>query len=342
MSAKKDRTARRMTISRIAVSTCAALALLTVLPLVTACSHEADTYKVGIVQFVAHPALDSNLQGFIDQMTEEGFVQGENVTYDIGLADGDVPLAANMARELVSGKVDLIMAIATPAAQACAAATRDADISVVFGSVTDPVAAGLAASWDRPGGNVTGVSDWTDVAVQVQLILDMVPGVGKLGTIYNPAETNSVVQVEALRSAARGLGMDEVVEATVASSGEVAAAAQSLVDRVDVIWIPTDNTVVPVFETLAELCAGNQISLFQPDVATVERGAIGTLGIDYYELGRECGTLAARILKGDQPAEIPVVKMEMTELYLNPEAAEQMGITIPASILTRATHIVGE
>ena len=323
----------------------AAVSLLLVfalaLPLMSACS-EGTALKIGITQIVTHPALDANRQGFIDQMAEEGFVEGDNVEYIVSNAEGDLTLAATIAQQFVSEGVDLILAIATPNAQACVSAIEGTDIVLVFGSVTDPVAADLIDSWDNPGGNVTGISDWADVGTQVQLILDIVPDVTSLGVVYNAGETNSVVQVDELKAVAPGLGIDEIVEASAATSADVQTAALSLVGRVDAIWVPTDNTVVSAFEAVVGICEDNQIPLFAADTATVERGAIGTPGISYYNLGLECGSVAARILNGENPADIAAKKVDMTDLFVNPAAAGRMGVTIPQSVLDMATEIVEE
>lgn len=316
-------------------------ALTTMLSVMSGCKTE-KLYKIGITSIITHPALDANRDGFIDQLAKEGFIEGENVEFIIKSPEGDMTLAATIAQQFVAEKVDLILAIATPTAQACVAKAEGTDIPIVFGSVTDPVAADLINSWDKPGGNVTGISDWADVPTQVQLIIDIYPGVKKIGTIYNAGEVNSVVQIDELKKAAPGLGITEVVEATAATTADVLAAANSLVGRVDAIWIPTDNTVVSAFEAVVGVCEDNQIPLFAADTATVERGAIGTPGIDYYQLGIECGQVAARILRGEKPSNIPAKKVEMTDLYINPAAAERMGITIPQSILDRATKIVEE
>ncbi len=312
------------------------------LPFLSGCGGKEATYEIGITQIVTHPALDANRQGFIDQLTAEGFIQGEDVVYDVRNAEGNMSLAATIAQSFVSEKVDLILAIAAPSAQACAQAAKNTGIPIVFGSVTDPVAAGLVESWDNPGDDVTGISHWADVATQIQLILDIVPNVKKLGVVYNAGEVNSVVQVNELKNVAPGLGITSVVEATAATTADVMTAAQSLVGGVDAVWVPTDKTVVAALEAVVKVCEDNEIPLFAADTATVERGAIGTPGIDYYQLGKECGQVAARILRGENPADIPVKKVEMTDLYLNPAAAERMGVTIPQSVLDRATQIVGE
>lgn len=313
------------------------------LPVLAGCGQApSEKIRVGITQIITHPALDANRKGFIDQMAEEGFVEGKNIAYDFRNPEGDMTLAASIAQKFVLDKVDLILAIATQTAQACAKATESTNIPVVFGSVTDPVAAGLVESWDKPGRNVTGISDWADVPTQVKLITDIVPNVKRLGVIYNAGEVNSKVQVDELKKCATALGIEKVVEAVAATTADVMTAAQSLVGRVDAIWVPTDNTVVSAFEAVVKMCETNKIPLFAADVATVERGAIATPGIDYYQLGRECGQVAARILQGKSPAEIPVKRVDMTKLYMNPSAAERMGITIPQSVLGRATDIVGK
>mgnify|MGYP001095877044 CR=1 FL=1 len=329
---------------RVLVSAiCVAMVLAAALPIVAGCGpSEPEVYKIGITQIVTHPALDANRQGFIDQLAEEGFVEGVNVEYDFSNPEGDMTVAASIAQKFVMDKVDMILAIATPTAQACVQAIKGTDIKLVFGSVTEPVEAGLVESWDKPGGNVNGISDWADVGTQIQLIIDILPDVQKLGVIYNAGEVNSVVQVDELKKVAPSLGIEEIVEATAATTADVLVAAQSLVGRVDAIWVPTDNTVVSAFESAVKVCEDNQIPLFAADVATVERGAIGTPGIDYYQLGRECGQLAVRILQGENPANIPVKIVDMTDLYLNPAAAERMGVTIPQSVLDKATNIVEE
>ncbi len=317
-----------------------ALGLLIVLSLVplNACGGE-EVYHIGIAQLVTHPALDANRQGFIDALAEEDFVEGENVVYDYRNAENDGTLLNTIAQKFVQDKVDLILAIATSTAQACVQATKGTDIPVVFGSVTDPLFAGLIDSWENPGGNVTGISDWADVRQQVDLILEIVPDARRIGVLYNPGEPNSVIQVDDLKAVAGELGLT-VVEGPVASTNEVLMAANSLVGRVDVIWVPTDNTVVASFGAAIRVCEENDIPIFAADVATVEGGAVAVAGIDYYRLGQECGQVAARILRGESPADIPAKKVDMTDLWVNPGAAQRMGISIPQSVMDRATKVI--
>ena len=300
------------------------------------------TFKIGITKIVTHPALDANEQGFKDRMAELDFIDGENVEYVSKSPEGDATVTSTIAQQFVADKMDLILAIATPTAQACVAAAEGTDIPIVFGSVTDPVAAELITNWDKPGANVTGVSDWLEIPSQIQMILNIMPDIKTIGTVYNAGETNSEVQVNALKEAAPGLGISEVIEAPVATSADVMTSANSLIGRVDAIWVGTDNTVVSAFEALVKVCEDNDIPLFASDVDSVNRGAIAALGMDYYQVGVMCGDVAARILNGENPGEISAEKinLEDLELYVYPAAAERMGITLSQEIIDSADQVV--
>ncbi|MBN2178679.1 MAG: ABC transporter substrate-binding protein [Deltaproteobacteria bacterium] len=313
--------------------------MMVVLPFSTAFGQEKATYKIGITQIITHPALDLCRKGFIDQLAKEGFTEGVNVTYDYRNVEGDMSLAASIAQKFVAEKVDLIFSIATPTTQASAKAVEGTDVPVVFGALTDPVAAGVVDSWEKPGGNVTGCSDWADVGAQVKLAMDIHPGIKKLGVIYNAGEINSVVQVKELKKAAPALGIEKVVEATAATTADIYAAAMSLVGRVDAIWEPTDNTVAAAMESIVKVAESNKIPLFGSDISMAKRGAISGAGLDYYVNGVEAGKLAARILRGEKAADIAVTRCPITIIYLSPKAAERMGISIPANVLERATEI---
>ena len=323
--------------SKILIAVCLVLVLALVVPFMSSC-ETGMKYKIGITQIATHPALDSCRDGFIAQMAEEGFVEGENVEYILRNAEGDMTVAASIAEYFVAEKVDLIFSIATPTAQACVAAAEGTDIPIVFAAVTDPVVAGLVDSWEKPGGNVTGASDWADVEAQVKLGMDIYPA-KKLGVVYNAGEVNSVVQVDELKKVAASLGIEEIVEATAASTADVLAAATSLVGRVDAIWEPSDNTVAAAIEAVVKVCEENKIPLFASDIDMAKGGAISGLGLDYEVNGTEAGKLAARVLGGEDPANIPIGKTPMTIVYLSPPAAARMGVTIPPEVLATATEI---
>jgi putative ABC transport system substrate-binding protein len=299
----------------------------------------AMEYKIGIAQFGTHPALDRCLNGFLDKMAEEGF-GNETVEYIIRNAEFDDTVAATIAAYFVSEKVDLIFSIATPPTLACASAVEGTDIPVVFAALTDPVDAGLADNWTVPGGQITGASDWADVYLQVKLGMDIYPA-ARLGIVYNAGEPNSVVQLNELKKVQSSLNITEIVEATVASTADVYAAAMSLVGRVDAIWEPSDNTVAGAIDSVVQVCEDNDIPLFASDIGMAEGGCISGYGLDYYVNGQTAAELAVRVLEGEDPAIIPIAKTPMTIIYLCPAAAAEMGITIPQAVLDTATEVCG-
>jgi len=295
--------------------------------------------KIGITSIVTAPPLDAAKQGFFDALEKGGYNRG-NTTFYHSVAEGDMNLCASIAQSFVQRNVDLIVAVTTPSAQAAVAAAKGTDIPVVFMAVTAPVEAGLVDSWEKPGGNVTGVSDRMDVAAQVALIKEFIPNAKKIGTIYNSGEVNSLVQIKELKAAAPKLGF-EIVEANVSASPELIPAAQSLVGRVDAIWLPTDNIISAGLEAVTTVCEESKIPLFGADVNQVPRGEIAALGIKYYDHGFVAGQQALSLLKKEKKAsEIPVTSSKMDLLWVYPQAAERMGVTIPQDILDRADKIV--
>jgi len=326
----------------ILIVVCVVLAVALVLVLTLGIGGQpAMEYKIGIAQYGTHIALDRCLNGFLDQMEEEGFIEGENVDYIIRNTQFDETLAATIAEYFVSEKVDLIFSIATPPTLACASAVEGTDIPVVFAALTDPVDAELADSWEEPGGQITGASDWADVYLQVKLGMDIYPA-ERLGIVYNAGEPNSVVQLNELKKVQSSLNITEIVEATATSTADVYAAAQSLVGRVDAIWEPSDNTVAGAIDSVVKVCEDNDIPLFASDVGMAEGGCISGYGLDYYVNGQTAGELAARVLEGEDPATIPIAKTPMTIIYLCPDAAERMGVTIPPEVLATATQVCEE
>lgn len=327
----------------ILIGVCVVLAVVLVLVVALGTGRQpvqANVYKIGIAQLGTHPALDAARDGFIAQMAEEGFVEGENVSYIIRNAAFDSSSYATIAQYFVSVDVDLIYSIATPMTQACASAVNGTDIPVVFAAVTDPVAAGFAANWTVPGGQVTGASDWADVGAQVKLGMDIHPA-ARLGVIYNAGEVNSVVQINELKKVKSSLNITEIVEKTAATTADVYTAAMSLVGQVDAIWEPSDNTVASAIDSVVAVCEDNDIPLFASDVGMARAGAISGLGLDYTVNGETAAKLAARVLKGENPANISITKTPMTIVYLCQAAAQRMGVTIPQAVLATATEVCG-
>lgn len=299
-------------------------------------AQDKKSIVIGITQIVEHPALDADRQGFMDTLKERGYVEGKNVTYDIQIAQGNIATANSIAKALVGKEVDLIYAIATPTAQAVVNATKK--IPIVISSVTDPVGAGLVQSLEKPGGNVTGTTDRSPVDRQMDLMLEIVPKLKRLGTIYNSGEDNSISSVKQVKEEAARRNI-ELVEATVSNSSGVLQAAMSLVGKVDAIHIPTDNTVVSAFESVVKVCTDNKIALFAADTDSVPRGAVAALAIDYYRLGRQSGEMAVRILQGANPSTMPVEALQDLKLYVNKEAAAKMGVTLPEAVLKKADKV---
>ena len=296
----------------------------------------ADAPFVAVTQIVEHPALDAVRDGIQDELAEAGYEEGSSLTWAWESAQGQPATATQIAQKFVGEAPDLIVAIATPSAQA-AVATSD-DIPVVFSAVTDPVGAELVPSLDAPGELVTGVSDLSPIDQHLALIKEIAPETATIGVVYNAGEANSVSLVDLIKAEAPGQDLT-VVEATVASSADVATAAESLVGKVDAIYVPTDNTVVSALESVLTVGAENQIPVFAGDTDSVERGAIAGISFDYYDVGRQTGDIVVRILEGEQPGSIPVETVETLQLAINPAAAAAMGIEIPEAVQSRADMV---
>jgi len=317
------------------------LVLTSAISLMGGCGTE--TYTIGLSQLVTHPALDATRDGIIDGLADNGYVDGENIEIDYQNSELDMSVVTSIAQKFVSEDVDVIITIATPNSQAAISAAEGTEIPVVFTAITDPVGSQMVSDWDNhPDENVTGVSDMISVADDVDLILQIVPGVKTIGTLYNAGESNSVFLTGKLLEACTALGID-VVEKTVSTSADVLTAAQSLVGQVDVVWVGTDNTVVTGLEALIGVCEDNDIPLFPSDEPSIERGGIACWGFDYYDIGYQTGEMVASMLDGDGSAtNIPVEKGAVITLSVNIAAAERMGVTIPQSVIDEAATVYEE
>jgi putative ABC transport system substrate-binding protein len=274
----------------------------------------------------------------VDDLSQNGYVEGKRVEYDYKNAQNNRPVSGQIARKFVGDKVDMILAISTPSAQDAAAATKE--IPILFAAVTDPVAGGLVKSLEVPGGTVSGTTDKSPVPSQIALILEILPGVKKLGTVFNSGEVNSVVSVNEMEVEAAKKGI-ALVKAPATSSAAVKAAAESLVGTVDAIHIPTDNTVVLAIESVVKVAQDNKIPLFAADVDSVARGAIAALALDYYKLGRQTGAMARKILEGKAKiSALPVEHQKDLQLHINPGQAEKMGVKLPDSMMKRAAKVI--
>jgi putative ABC transport system substrate-binding protein len=297
----------------------------------------AEEVFVAVTAIVEHPALDACREGVRDELKAAGYEEGKNLKFVYESAQGNPGTAVQIAQKFVGENPSVIVPISTPSAQAVIAATSD--IPVVFTAVTDPLGAKLIGNLEKPGGNVTGMSDLSPIAKHLDLIHQIVPTAKKIGVPFNPGEANAVTLVNLLKEKAGPMGM-EIVEAPAPKSADVQAAAQSLVGKVDVIYVPTDNTIVSALEAVIGVGIDNKLPVFAGDTDSVKRGAIAAVGFDYYDVGRQTGKIVARILKGEKPGDIAVQGVEITQLFVNPGAAQKMGITIPESVIAGAKEVV--
>lgn len=300
-------------------------------------AKSAGKKSVAVTQIVEHPSLNAIRDGLKEALTQEGFEADKTLNWQWESAQGNPSTAAQIAKKFSGETPDVIVAISTPSAQSAIAAAPK--LPIVFSGVTDPLGAKLVPNLQQPGGLVTGVSDLAPIEKHLELIQQITPNYKRLGVLYNAGESNSVSQVNLLKTAAKAKGIT-IVEATVSNSSEVATATKSLVGKVDSIYIPTDNTIVSALEAVLQVGIANKLPIYAGDIDSVDRGAIATLGFNYKDVGKQTGKMVARILKGEKPGTIAVETPSQLNLVLNPKAAQKMGITIPDAIVKRAQKIV--
>ena len=302
----------------------------------------AGEYTIGISQFAEHSSLDNCREGFLAGLAEEGFVEGENLTVEYQNAQADSGTASTVAMNFVSSKVDLICGIATPAAMSAYNATLDTDIPVIFTAVSDPVAAELANTDGTPVGNITGTSDALPVEQQLEMIRTVLPDAKTIGIIYTTSEANSVSTIEQYKKYASDYGF-EIVDTGINVVADVELAAKDLASKVDCITNLTDNTVVSALQT--EINAANEagIPVFGSEIEQVKAGCVAAMGLDYYELGKQTGQMAAKVLKGEAKAsELNYETITQASLYINTAAAEKINLTISDDYVNKAEESYDE
>lgn len=314
-----------MTFKKIVLSSVALLSAFSLAACSTG-SSKSDAVKVGVIQYAEHEALTSAREGFVEALAKAGFKEGENLTLDVQNSQGDQANLQTMVSKL-AGKNDLNFSIATPAAQAMLNA--DGDTPGVFTAVTDPVEAGLVKSLDKPEGNMTGSIDATDVADQIDMLLKVVPSAKTVGIFYNSSEVNSEVQANQAKKALEAKGLKAEV-ATVTSSNDVQQVMTSLAGKVDAIYLPTDNTVASTASTIGDILKDKKIPAMGSDAAVLD-AALFTYGVDYKAIGEQAGELAAKILKGQKPADLAVEKPKTAAIAVNEDMAKAVNID-PATI----------
>ncbi|URN96184.1 MAG: ABC transporter substrate-binding protein [Candidatus Pristimantibacillus lignocellulolyticus] len=285
-------------------------------------------YKVAISQFVEHASLDAVRDGIIAALKDGGIEEGKNLTIDYQNTQADFNNLTAVSQKIKSGKPDVAVGIATP--NAISLVDEITDIPVVFAAVTDPIDAKLVPTLEASGGNVTGASDSNPDAIEplMDFIAKEFPNVKKVGIVINKSEPNAVVMAETAKNrlATHNIGWEE---APIVNGSDVQQAAQSLVGRVDAIYITLDNTVVESVDAIIDVAYEHDIPFFSADRDTVEKGAFATLGFRYYDHGYEVGQMLLEILKdGKKPGDMNVRKPEQLDFILNMKAAQEMGITV--------------
>lgn len=315
-----------------------ALAAFTAALALTACNgtntadkpaESKDVYTVGVIQYATHPSLDNCYQGFVKGLAAEGFVEGENLKIEFQNAQGDIANCDLMAKTMVTSKVDLLGAVATPAAMSEYSAAKNSKIPMVFTAVSDPIEAGLVKSLEQPGTNVTGTSDVLPLGKQVEMIRAFLPEAKKIGVIYTTSESNSISHLKTLETVARGAGF-EVVSVGVANSSEVASAAVSVVAQgADCINNFTDNNVVDNLASVLKAANDAGIPVFGSEIEQVKNGCLAAEGIDYVALGEQTGRMAARVLKGENASDIAVEEVKESTPVYNKKVCEALGLELP-------------
>ncbi|SIO02795.1 putative ABC transport system substrate-binding protein [Carnobacterium alterfunditum] len=304
--------------------------------LLAACGNTSETgdpeetnVNVGILQYMEHDSLSKAREGFISELEEADYIEGENLTINYQNAQGDQANLQSMSESLI-GENDVILSIATPAAQSLATVTQEDPI--LFTAVTDPVDAGLVADNKVPGGNVTGTSDMVPIEAQVALLLSLAKDAETVGIIYNSSEPNSKIQADLAQKAIEAEGL-EVKTLTVTTTNDVQQVMTTLAQEVDAVYIPTDNTLASTMPTVGEIALEYKLPVIPGSAEMVEAGGLATYGINYEELGRQTAQMALQIIEeGAETAEMPVETSNNLELVINEEVAESLGID-PESIV---------
>ena len=289
---------------------------------------EEKVVKIGIGQFAEHSSLDNCRLGFIDGMKEEGYVEGDNVEYFYDNAQTDGSAAVQIYNKYITQNVDMAVAIATPMAQAAYSICGKSNVPVIFTAITDPIAAELANANGTPVGNVTGTSDKLPVEAQLKLIKEMLPDTKSIGILFTTSEVNSISAIEEYKSLATKYDV-EIVTQSIDQGSDMPLACDVILDKVDVMTNLTDNTVVANMPVLIEKANAKNIPVFGSEIEQVHRGCIACMGLDYVELGKQTGHMAAKILKGEKKAsEMNFESIVNASLYLNTNVADKLSINV--------------
>lgn len=302
-------------------------------------SEEPEAVTVGISQFAEHGSLDNCREGFLQGLEEAGYVEGENLTVIYENAQSDTGTAATISDSFVSQGVDLVCAIATPTAMSAYNSCMDTEIPVIYTAVSDPLSAGLIDEEGANVGNITGTCDQLPVKEQLEMIRELMPDAKTVGILYTTSEANSISTIETYKELAGDYGF-EIVDTGISTIADVELAAQDLAGKVDCISNLTDNTVVSALQTVLAVANDAGIPVFGSEIEQVRNGCMAAMGLDYVQLGRQTGAMAAKVLKGEATAEeLPYETIEGASLYVNTEAASNLGYEFSEETLDSAEEI---
>ncbi|HFI0214518.1 TPA: ABC transporter substrate binding protein [Streptococcus suis] len=310
-------------VKKLAVISLASVTALTL----AACSSSSDqasteTVKVGVLQYMEHESLTAAREGFVAELEANGYKEGDKLVLDYQNAQGDQANLQTISEQLIDGN-DLVLAIATPSAQSLA--TVSTETPVLFTAVTDPLSADLVESIEQPGGLLTGTSDQAPIDKQVELLGQAVPDVKTVGILYTTSERNSEVQVEQAKELLEKAGYKVVVKG-ITSTNEVQDATTSLMQDVDAVFVPTDNTVASTMTMIGELSVEHKVPVIGGSTDMVDEGGLLTYGTNYEALGRQTAKMAIKIIEGAKVSETAVEYPETVSLHVNEEMAKKLGI----------------
>lgn len=320
-----------MKIQRLLLAALAASSMIAV----TACDN--GPVQIGVLKFVNVPPLNDAYDGFVSALDEAG------ISYEIDMKDAnaDGNLVSSSSLTLV-GESDLVLGIATPAASGLLAAReiKGNDVPILFTAVTDPEYSGLMSDASAPDNNITGTSDMNPVREQIELFTKLGLAIDKIGMIYCSTETNSVIQKDMAQAAATEFGLDFAF-ATFAETSQVAAAMDTLIEGgIDGLYTPTDSTLVSAYSIVRAKTDAAMIPIIGGEAAHLELGAVATLSINYFDLGKLTGEMAVEFLNGTSISELPVRTLQDTPLILDVDNAEGIGLTFPAELLEDADEVI--
>lgn len=308
----------------------------------TAKEEDSSSYTIGIGQFAEHGSLDNCREGFLAGLAEEGIEEGKNLTVLFENAQADGGTSSQIATNFIAKDVDLICGIATPMAQSAYSAAMKSGTPVIFTAVTDPVAAQLANEDGSAVGEITGTSDKLPVEKQLEMIRAILPEAKAIGIMYTTSEVNSESAIQEYKAAAPDYGFT-IVESGISASADIPLAADSLLEKVDCITNLTDNTVVASLPVILDKASKKNIPVFGSEIEQVRIGCLAAMGLDYIDLGKQTGRMAAKVLKGEAKAsEMSFEVIEEAAFYGNSKVAQNLGITFPQSLTDSAKELFTE